>query len=142
LLSFTIKHLWSTLWEGDALVDGDGGDVLIVGVGGALVEVPLFANMGFTTLLVEYFFLLHLLLSFFAFVLVIITCILTFCNIMTRLTTFAENPFHMGFVVLPFSTLQYLLEALDDEAISLSSSLDGSIVSPCSGLLPPSCLLL
>jgi hypothetical protein len=35
-----MKHLWPTLGEEEALVDGDVGGVLVGGVGGALIGVP------------------------------------------------------------------------------------------------------
>jgi hypothetical protein len=62
--------------EENAFVDGDGGDVLIIGVGGALVQVPFLPNVGLVSLLLmEEFLLLHLLLPLLIFVPVIITCI-------------------------------------------------------------------
>jgi hypothetical protein len=100
--------------EEDALVDGDGRDILIVRVGGALVRVPFLANMGFLSLLMEEFLLLHL-IPLLVFVPVIIACIWTFCNIMAELTTTIANPLHMGLVIFPLSCLEDFSEAFDDE---------------------------
>jgi hypothetical protein len=44
--------------EEEAFVDGDVGDVLVGGVGGALVGVPLPTNMGITALLLVILLLL------------------------------------------------------------------------------------
>ena len=47
-----MKHLWPTVGEEEAFVDGDVGGILVGGgVGGALVGVPLPANMGIAALL-------------------------------------------------------------------------------------------
>jgi hypothetical protein len=43
--------------EEEPFVDGDVGDVLVGGVGGALVGVPLSANMGIAALLLVVFLL-------------------------------------------------------------------------------------
>jgi hypothetical protein len=96
------------------------------GVGGALVGVPFPPHVCFATLLlVVISFLLHLLLPFLVVVPVTVTCIWTFCNKVTGLTTPIANPFGTGFVVLPLSLLEDLPKALDDKSHLLIVELGG-----------------
>jgi hypothetical protein len=119
------------VWEEKTFVDGDVGGVLVVGgVGGALVGVPFPSYVRLPTLLVVVFLLLHLLILFLLVVRVTITCIWTFSNIVTGLTTLVANPLGAGFVLLPLALLEDLPEALIDKsirAISSLSSLEESI---------------
>jgi hypothetical protein len=83
----------SDVGEEKTFVDGDVGGVLARGVGGALVEVPFPSYVRLATLLlVVVFLLLHLLLPFLVVVPSTITCIWTFSNIVTVLTTPIANP--------------------------------------------------
>jgi hypothetical protein len=112
--------------EEKAFVDGDVGSVLIGGVGGALVGVPFPPHVRRTTiLLVIVSFLFHLLLPFLVVVPVTITCIWTFSNKMTGLTTPVANPLGAGFVVLPLPLFDDLPEALDDKSNLLVVELGG-----------------
>jgi hypothetical protein len=88
--------------EEKTLVDGDVGGVLVVGgVGGALVRVPLPTNMGITALLVVVPLLLLLLLP-----LVVIPVTITrqraFSDKMTGLTTFVA--YFLGARLVPYYT--------------------------------------
>jgi hypothetical protein len=75
--------------EEEALVDGDVGGVLVVeGVGGALIGVPLPANMGIATLL---FVVPLLLLLLPPLVVAPVTRNRTFCYEVTGLTTLVAN---------------------------------------------------
>jgi hypothetical protein len=90
-----------------AFVDGDVGGVLVgEGVKGALIRVPFPPHVRLATLLLVVPFLLHLLLSLLVFVPVTFTCIWTFCNEVTGLTTLVAHPFGTGLVVLPFLCLR------------------------------------
>jgi hypothetical protein len=113
--------------EEKAFVDGDVGGVLIEGcVGGALVEVPLPSYVCLTSLLlVVVSFLIHLLLLFLVIVPVTITCIWTFNNKMTGLTTPVANPLGVGFVVLPLTLFEDLSEAFNDKSHLLIVKLGG-----------------
>jgi hypothetical protein len=113
--------------EEKAFVGGDVGDVLVGGgVGGALVGVPFPSYVRLATLLhVVVSLLLHLLLPSLVVVSITITCIWTFSNIMTGLTTPVANPLGAGFVVLPLSLLEDLPEALDDKRHLLVVKLGG-----------------
>jgi hypothetical protein len=91
--------------EEEALVDGVVGSVLVGGVGGALVGVPFSPHVRLATLLLVVPFLLHFLLSLIV-VPVTFTCIWTFCNEMTRLTTPIAHPFGAGLIVLPLLCLR------------------------------------
>jgi hypothetical protein len=104
--------------EEKAFVDGDVGGVLIGGgVGGALVGVPFSSYVRLATLhLVVVSLLFHLLLSFLVVVPVTITCIWTFSNKMTGLTTPVANPLRAGFVVLSLPLFEDLPEPLDDKS--------------------------
>ena len=105
--------------EEETFVDGDVGGVLVGGVDGALVGVPFSSYVRLATLLLVVVFLLfHLLLPFLVVVPVTITCIWTFSNKVTRLTTPIAHPLKMRFVVLPFPLLEDLPKALDDKSIS------------------------
>jgi hypothetical protein len=87
--------------EEDAFVDGEGGDALIIGVGGGtFVWIPLLVDVGFVSLLVEEFPLLYLLLPFLVFFPIIITSIWAFINVITGLNIFLANPLIIGCVVL------------------------------------------
>jgi hypothetical protein len=98
--------------EDETLVDGDVGGVLVGGFGGALVGVPLRSYVCLATLLLVVVLLLPLVVV----IHVTITCIWTFSNIMTELTTPVANPLLAGFVFLHFSLLEDLPEALNDES--------------------------
>ena len=91
--------------EEETLVDGDVCGVLFGGVGGALIGVPLPANMGIIALLLVVSLLL-LLLSPLVVAPVTITRHRTFCNKMTGLTTFVARPLGAGFVILHLSLLE------------------------------------
>jgi hypothetical protein len=107
-------------------VDGDVGGVLVGGgVGGALVRVPFLSHVCLVTLLLVVSLLLHLLLYFLVVVPVTITCIWTFSNKMTGLTTPVANPLGTRFVILPLPLLEDLQEALDDKSRFLIVKLGG-----------------
>jgi hypothetical protein len=107
-------------------VDGDVGGILVRGgVGGALVRVPFPPHMRLATLLLVISLLLHLLLPFIVVVPVTVTCIWTFSNKVTRLTTPIANPLGAGFVVPPLPFLKDLSEALDDKSHLLIVKLGG-----------------
>jgi hypothetical protein len=113
--------------EEKTFVDGDVGDVLIGGgVGGALTGVPFPSYVRLATLLLVVVFLfLHLLLPFLVIDPVTITCIWTFSNIVTGLTTQVANPLGAGFVILPFPLLEDLPEALNDKGHFIVVKLGG-----------------
>jgi hypothetical protein len=102
---------------GEEKAFGDGhvcGVFVGGGVGGALVGVPLPANMGITALL----FVVPLLFSSLSLLIVAsvtITRQMTFSDKMTELTTFVANLLGARFVILPPPLLEDLAEALDDE---------------------------
>jgi hypothetical protein len=111
--------------EEETFVDGDVCSVLVGGgVGGALVGVPLPANMGIAALLLVVPVLLLLLPSL---VVAPVTVIRnrTFCYKVTGLTTLVANLLGAGFVVLPPPLLEELAEALDDERHLLVVELGG-----------------
>jgi hypothetical protein len=106
--------------EEEAFVDGDVGGVLVGGgVSGALVGVPLPANMGIATLL------LLLLLPPLVIIPVTITRQWTFSDKMTGLTTLVAHFLGVGLVVFPPPFLEDLAEALDDERHLLIVELGG-----------------
>jgi hypothetical protein len=110
-----------------AFVDDDVGGVLVGGgVGGALVGVPFppHVRLG-TLLLVAVSFLFHLLLLFLVVVPVTVTCLWTFCNKVTGLTTLVANPLGAGFVILPLPLFEDLSKALDDKSHLLIVELGG-----------------
>jgi hypothetical protein len=110
--------------EEESLVDGDVGGVLVGGgVGGALVRVSFPPHVRLATLLFVVPFLLHLFLPL--LVVVTVTCIWTFSNKVTRLTTHVANPLGTGFVVLPLPLLEDFLEALNDKSHLLIVELGG-----------------
>jgi hypothetical protein len=100
--------------EEKAFVDGDVGGILVGGVGGALVRVPLAAYMGVATLLLVVFLLL-LSSPLFIVAPVTVTRNRTFCYKVTRLTTLVANLLGAGLVIFPSPLLEDLAEALDDE---------------------------
>jgi hypothetical protein len=109
--------------EEKTLVDGDVCGVLVGGgVGGALVGVPLQANMGIAALLLVVPLLLLLLPSL---VVAPVTRNRTFCYKVIGLTTFVANLLGAGFVILPPPLLEDLAEALDDERHLLVVELGG-----------------
>jgi hypothetical protein len=111
--------------EEKAFGDGDVCGVLIEGgVSGALVGVPLLANMGIVALLLVVP-LLFSSLSLFVVAPVTITRQRTFSDKMTGLTTFLANLLGAGFVILPPPLLEDLAEALDDERHFLIVELGG-----------------
>jgi hypothetical protein len=99
--------------EEKSLVDGDVGGVLVGGVSGALVGVPLVAHMGIAALLlvVPLLFLSSPLLVVAP---VTVTRNRTFCYKVTGLTTLVANLLGAGFVVLPPPLLEDLSKAFDD----------------------------
>jgi hypothetical protein len=111
--------------EEKTFVDGDVCGVLVGGgVGGALVGVPLLANMGIVALLLVVP-LLFLLLSPLVVIPVTITRQRTFSDKMTGLTTFVANLLGLGLVIFPPPLLENLAEALDDERHLLVVELGG-----------------
>jgi hypothetical protein len=113
--------------EEEAFVDGDVGGVLVVGgVGGALVGVPLPANMGIATLLLVIVLLL-LLLPPLVVIPVTITRQWTFSDKMTGLTTLVAYILGVGLVVLPLLLLEDLAKLLMMSTISSLSSLEASM---------------
>jgi hypothetical protein len=111
--------------EEEAFGDGDVGGVLVGGgVGGALVGVPLPANMGIAALLLVVP-LLFLLLPPLIVIRVTITRQRTFSDKMTGLTTLVANLLGAGLVVFPPPLLEDLAEALDDERHLLIVKLGG-----------------
>jgi hypothetical protein len=111
--------------EEESFGDGDVGDVLVGGgVGGALVEVPLPANMGIAAHLLVVS-LLFSPLSLLVVILVTITRQRAFSDKMTGLTTLVANLLGAGLVVFPPPLLEDLAKALDDERHLLSVELGG-----------------
>jgi hypothetical protein len=78
--------------EENSFVDCDGGDVLIKGVGGALIGVSFVVDVHIVTLLLMEELIIFHLLPFLIFVSITIASIWTFCDIMVRLTTKIANP--------------------------------------------------
>jgi hypothetical protein len=115
--------------EEKPFVDGDVGDVLLGGVGGALVRVSFLPHVRLATLLLIVSFLLHLLLPSLVVIPVTVTCIWTFSYKVEGLTTPIANPLGIGFVFLPLPLLEDLPEALNVRAIASLSSLEASIGS-------------
>jgi hypothetical protein len=97
----------------ETLVDGDVGGVLVEGVGGALVGVPLPTNMGIAALLLVVPLLLLLLPSL-VVAPVTVTRNRTFCYKVTGLTTLVANLLGTGLVVFPLHLLEDLAKAFDD----------------------------
>jgi hypothetical protein len=92
--------------EEKTFVDGDVGGVLVEGgVGGALVGVPLPANMGIAALLLVISLLL-LLLPPLVVIPVTITRQRTFSDKMIGLTTLVANLLGVGLVVFPLLCLR------------------------------------
>jgi hypothetical protein len=100
--------------EEKSLDDGDVCGVLVGGgVGGALVGVPLPANMGIAALLLVVPFLL-LSSPLLVVAPITVTRNRAFCYKVTRLTTFVANLLGTGFVILPLPLLEDLAKAFDD----------------------------
>jgi hypothetical protein len=119
LLLALLSHeaLVADVGEEKSCVDGDVGGVLVGwGVGGALVRVPFPPHVCLATIFLVVCLFLHLLLPFLIVVHVTVTCMRTFCNKVTGLTTHVANPLRMGFVVLPLSLLEDLPKALYDKS--------------------------
>jgi hypothetical protein len=111
--------------EEETFGDGDVGGVLVGGgVGGALVGVPLPANMGIAALLLVVP-LLFSSLSLLVVAPITITRQWTFCYKMTGLTTLVANFLGAGLVILPPPLLEDLAKALDDERHFLVVELGG-----------------
>jgi hypothetical protein len=111
--------------EEKPFVDGDVCGVLVGGrIGGALVGVPLPANMGITALLLVVHLLL-LLLPPFVVAPVTVTRNRTFCYKVTGLTTLVAYFLGMGLVILPLPLFEDLSETLDDERHFLVVELGG-----------------
>jgi hypothetical protein len=116
--------------EENTFVDGDVGDVFVGGgVGGALVGVPLPSYVRLAAFLLVVVLLLFYLLPFLVVVPITITCIWTFSNIVTRLTTPVANPLRAGFVSLSLPLLEDCRKLLIMRVISSLSSLEASIGS-------------
>jgi hypothetical protein len=101
--------------EEKSLVDGDVGGVLVGGVGGALIGGPFSPHVRLAALLLVVPFLLHFLLPLLVVVPVTFTCIWTFSDKVTGLTTPVAHPFGAGLVVLPPPLPEDLAKALNDE---------------------------
>jgi hypothetical protein len=97
--------------EEKTLGDSDVCGVLVGGVGGTLVGVPLPANMGIAALLLV---VPLLLLSSPLLVVAPVTRNRAFCYKVTGLTTFVANLLGTGFVILPLPLLEDLTKAFDD----------------------------
>jgi hypothetical protein len=109
--------------EEEALVDGDVSDILVGGVGGALIRVPFPTYMGIAALLLVVLLLLPL--SLLVAAPVTITRHRTFSDEMTGLTTFVAHPFGTGLVIFTLPLLEDLAKALDDEHHFLIVELGG-----------------
>jgi hypothetical protein len=77
------------------------------------------------TLLIVISLLLHLLLPFLAIVPVPVTCIWTFSNGVTGLTTPITHPLRMGLVVLPLLLFEDLSKTINDKSHLLVVELGG-----------------
>jgi hypothetical protein len=117
LLPFAVlchEALVADVGEEKSLDDGDVCGVLVGGgVGGALVGVPLPANMGIAALLLVVPFLL-LSSPLLVVAPITVTRNRAFCYKVTRLTTFVANLLGTGFVILPLPLLEDLAKAFDD----------------------------
>jgi hypothetical protein len=132
LLLFVIlghETLVANVGEEEALVDGDVGDVLVRGVGGALVGVPFPPHVCLAALLLVVLLLFHFLLPLLVVVPVTFTRIWTFSDKVTRLTTPVAHPFGAGLVVLPLLCLRIWRKLLMMSSISSLLSLEASIGS-------------
>jgi hypothetical protein len=113
------------VWEEKALGDGDVCGVLVGGgVDGALVRVPLPANMGIAALLLVVP-LLFSPLSLLVVIPVTITRQRAFSDKVTGLTTLVANLLGAGLVVFPPPLLEDLAKVLDDERHLLIVELGG-----------------
>jgi hypothetical protein len=122
--------------EEKTFVDGNVGGVLVGGgVGGALIEVPLSSYVRLATLLlVVVLLLLHLLFPFLVVVPITVTCIWTFSNIVTGLTTSVANPLGAGFVFLPLPFGWCRLFLFSFVALNAMGYTSGVEAAPCSKL--------
>jgi hypothetical protein len=112
--------------EEKAFIDGDISSVLVGGVSGALVGVPFPPHVRLATLfLLVVCFLLYLLLPFLVVAPITVTCIWTFCNKVTGLTTPIAHPLGMGLVVLTLRLFEDLSKALNDKSHPLIVELGG-----------------
>jgi hypothetical protein len=128
LLFVVLSHeaLGADIGEEKAFVDGDVGGVLVGGgVGGALIEVPFPPHVRLAILLLVIPFPLHFLLPFLVIVPVPVSCIWTFCNEVTGLTTPIAHPLGIGLVVLPLPLFEDLSKALNDKSHLLVVELGG-----------------
>jgi hypothetical protein len=129
LLLFVVlchEALVADVGEEKSLVDGDVCGVLVGGgVDGALIGVPYLPHVRLATLLLVVPFLLHFILPLLVIVPVTFTCIWTFCNEVTRLTTPIAHPFGTGFAVLPLPLFEDLPKALNDKSHLLVVELEG-----------------
>jgi hypothetical protein len=115
--------------EEEALVDGDVGGILVVGgVGGALIGVPLPTYVGITALLLV-LLLLFLPPSLLVVAPINITRNRTFCYKVTGLTTLVANLLGTRLVIFPFLCLRIWRKLLMMSAISSLSSLEESMGS-------------
>ena len=97
--------------EEKSLGDGDVGGVLVGGgVGGALIGVPLPANMGIAALLL----VILLLLPPSLLVVAPVTRNGKFCYKVTGLNTLVANLLGTGLVISPLPLLEDLAKAFDD----------------------------
>jgi hypothetical protein len=113
--------------EEESLGDGDVGGVLVGGgVGGALIGVPLPANMGIAALLLVVSLLL-LSSPLLIVAPVTVTRNRTFCYKVTGLTTFVAYFLGAGLVILPLLCLRIWRKLLMTSAISSLSSLEASM---------------
>jgi hypothetical protein len=110
--------------EEKTFVDGDVCGVLVGGVSGALVGVPLPANMGIAALLLVVYLLL-LFLPPLVVAHVTVTRNRTFCYKVTGLTTLVAYFLGTGLVILPLPLFEDLAETLDDERHFLVVELGG-----------------
>jgi hypothetical protein len=128
LLLAVLSHetLVADVGEEEAFVDGDVGGVLVGGgVGGALIGVPFPPDVRLATLLLVVPFLLHLFLPFLVVVPITVTCIWTFSNKVTGLTTPIVHPLGTRLVVLPLPLLEDLSKALNNKSHLLVVELGG-----------------
>jgi hypothetical protein len=83
------------------------------------------SHVRLATLLLVMSFLLHLFLPLLVIVPIIVTCIWTFCDKVTGLTTPITHHLGMGLVVLPLPLFEDLPKALNDKSHLLVVELGG-----------------